>query len=174
MKNPLPAFYGLHMIVQAIVSLVSAPALLTLLAWYLHTYRGVGEWIYAPLIIFGVLTGFVSMIRYLLAASAHSAVLEKQAEEKRKQQRKAERQRLSDENRTDGGKICPSDGKRTEGEPICPPDGKRTDGEKMCPSGEKRTEDEPICPPDGRPADGGKICPSGEKRTEGEKSDPFV
>ena len=133
MKNPLPAFYGLHMIVQAIVSLVSTPALLTLLAWYLHTYHGVGEWIYAPLIIFGVLTGFVSMIRYLLAASAHSAVLEKQAEEKRKQQRKAERQRLSD-------------GKRTEGEKMCPSGEKPTDGEKMCPSGEKRTEGEKSDP----------------------------
>ena len=161
MKNPLPAFYGLHMIVQAIVSLVSTPALLTLLAWYLHTYHGVGEWIYAPLIIFGVLTGFVSMIRYLLAASAHSAVLEKQAEEKRKQQRKAERQRLSDENRTEGEPICPSDEKPTEGEKIYLSDGKRTEGE-------------PICPSDEKPTDGEKMCPSGEKRTEGEKSDPFV
>ena len=87
MKNPLPAFYGLHMMIQAVVSLVSAPALLTLLAWYLHTYQGVGEWIYALLITFGVLTGFYSMIRYLLSASAHSALLEKQAVERRKKQR---------------------------------------------------------------------------------------
>ncbi len=161
MKNHLPAFYGLHMIVQAIVSLVSAPALLTLLAWYLHTYHGVGEWIYAPLIIFGVLTGFVSMIRYLLAASAHSAVLEKQAEEKRKQQRRAERRRPSGENRTDSGKT------RLSAEHP-------TDGGKIYPSDEKRAEGEPICPSDGRPTDGGKICPSDEKQTEDEKSDPFV
>ena len=161
MKNPLPAFYGLHMIVQAIVSLVSAPALLTLLAWYLHTYRGVGEWIYAPLIILGVLTGFVSMIRYLLAASAHSAVLEKQAEKKRKQQRRAERHRPSAEHPTAGEQICLSEEKQT-------------DGRKMCLSEEKQTDGEQICPSDEKPTDGEQICPSDEKPTDGEKNNPFV
>ena len=84
MKNPISAFYGFHMIVQAIVSLLSPPALLTLLAWYLHTYQGVGEWIYALLIFFGLITGFYSMVRYLLAASKYSRALDRQAEEKKK------------------------------------------------------------------------------------------
>lgn len=85
MRNAFSTFYGFHMIVQAIISLLSAPALLTLLAWYLHTYQGVGEWIYALLIFFGLITGFYSMIRYLLAASAHAKEMERQAKERQKQ-----------------------------------------------------------------------------------------
>lgn len=90
MRTPFSAFYGFHMLVQAIVSLLSPPALLTLLAWYLHTRHGVGEWIYAVLVFFGLITGFYSMIRYLLAASAHSKAIEKQEEDKKKKQKNNE------------------------------------------------------------------------------------
>lgn len=81
------AFYYFNMIVQSVFSLLCPVGLLTLLAWFLSTKRGyVGDWIYAPLILFGVAVGLYSMFRFITSASAQVRALEMAEEEKRKKQ----------------------------------------------------------------------------------------
>lgn len=70
------------MLIQAVFSLLCPPAVLTLLAAWLCAHVGVGEWIYVPLILLGVFSGLYSMIRYLLAASAHIRALEEQEKDR--------------------------------------------------------------------------------------------
>jgi len=79
------AFYYFNIIVQSIFSLLCPVGLLTLLAWFLSTKRGyVGEWIYAPLILFGVAVGLYSMFRFITSSMAQVRALEAAEEEKRK------------------------------------------------------------------------------------------
>lgn len=78
------------MLIQAVFSLLCPPALLTLVASRLCVLCGVGEWIYVPLILVGIFSGLYSMIRYLLAASAHIRVLEEQDEKKKASQKRKE------------------------------------------------------------------------------------
>lgn len=86
------AFYYFNIIVQSIFSLLCPVGLLTLLAWFLSTKRGyVGEWIYAPLILFGVAAGLYSMFRFITSAMAQVRALEAAAEEKRKKTMQSEK-----------------------------------------------------------------------------------
>lgn len=86
------AFYYFNMIVQSVFSLLCPVGLLTLLAWFLSTKRGyVGEWIYAPLILFGVAAGIYSMFRFITASTAQVRALEAAEEEKRKKRMQKEK-----------------------------------------------------------------------------------
>ena len=79
------AFYYLNIIVQSVFSLLCPVGLLTLLAWFLSTKKGlVGEWIYAPLILFGVAVGLYSMFRFITSSMVQVRALEAAEEEKRK------------------------------------------------------------------------------------------
>ena len=77
--------FCLNYIIQAVVTLLTPVALLTLLAWFLTNRFGVGTWIYALLIFVGLALGVWSMISYLLKVS--------QAEKLREQQGKKDNEK---------------------------------------------------------------------------------
>ena len=78
------AFYYFNIIVQSVFSLLCPVGLLTLLAWYLSSRAIVGEWIYAPLILFGIGAGVYSMMRFVTSATAQVRALESAEQEKQK------------------------------------------------------------------------------------------
>lgn len=73
--------YVINIIFQAFVSLISPAAIMLLAAWLIDKYTSVGGWIYAVLITLGVITGFFSMIRFVLRGMAALEALEKQHKE---------------------------------------------------------------------------------------------
>ncbi len=81
------SMYLWNIAIQSIVSLLSPIAILCAVAWLLSERLGVGSWIYAVLILLGVLVGLVSMVRFLLGASRALDVLEREHREKEKNQR---------------------------------------------------------------------------------------
>ena len=72
------ALYAINIVAQAIFTLAFPIALGVLGSWLLVTYAGWQGWIYAPLVLVGVLIGFYSMIRFVLTAMAGIERLEKQ------------------------------------------------------------------------------------------------
>ena len=78
--------YIINIVFQAFISLISPAALMLLAAWLLVKYTAVGGWIYAVLITVGVLTGFVSMINFVLRSMAALEALEKQNKENSKKE----------------------------------------------------------------------------------------
>ncbi len=82
-RKLIRGMYLWNLVMQSILSLLTPIGLCTLVA-YLLASRGVGSWIYAVLIILGVLVGLSSMIRFLLSASAQIERLEKEHKEKEK------------------------------------------------------------------------------------------
>ena len=73
--------YIINIIFQAFISLISPAALMLLVAWLLDRHTSVGGWIYAVLITGGVITGFISMISFILRAMAALEAIEKQNKE---------------------------------------------------------------------------------------------
>ena len=73
--------YIINIIFQAFVSLISPAALMLLAAWLLDKYTDVGGWIYAVLITVGVITGFISMIKFVLRGMAALEAIENQNKE---------------------------------------------------------------------------------------------
>ena len=72
--------YSLNIILQSFFSLVF-PAGITLLLSYLAVrYLGAPEWIYAPLLVIGILSGLVSMVRFIITAMNGLSRLEKENE----------------------------------------------------------------------------------------------
>lgn len=74
--------YIINIVFQSFISLVSPAALMLLASWLLDKYTSVGGWIYAVLVTLGVITGFVSMIRFIIRGMAALEALERQQEEK--------------------------------------------------------------------------------------------
>ena len=79
--------YLWNLVLQSIFSLLTPIGVSTLIA-YLLVGRGVGSWIYAVLILFGVLVGLSSMIRFLLGATAQIERLENEHAQKEKEKRR--------------------------------------------------------------------------------------
>ena len=73
--------YIINIVFQAFVSLISPAALMLLAAWLLDKYTDVGGWIYAVLITVGVITGFISMIKFVLRGMAALEAIENQNKE---------------------------------------------------------------------------------------------
>ena len=69
-KKLFNALYVLNILGQALFTLVTPAALLGAVAWLLNAKAGVGSWIYAVLIVIGLLLGFYSMIRFVISAMA--------------------------------------------------------------------------------------------------------
>ena len=70
------AAYVFNVVIQAIFSLVS-PALVGFgVAWLIVTRLNAGEWVYAVLIVLGIISGFIGMIRFVLSAMAGISRLE--------------------------------------------------------------------------------------------------
>lgn len=88
MNNKLFGFlYAINIISQAIFTLLIPTALTFGLSWLLVSRAGAPTWIYAILIPIGVVAGLVSMVRFVITATANLERLEKQ---KRKGKKKDE------------------------------------------------------------------------------------
>ena len=68
-KRIVGGLYVLNIIAQAILTLLIPVGLMFLGGWLLVTYCAVPEWIYAVTIPIGVLSGLVSMVRFVIRAS---------------------------------------------------------------------------------------------------------
>ena len=68
----------MNVLVSALFTLLTPVGILFLIAWLLNTKAGVGNYIYAVLLIVGVLVGLVSMIRFLIKASETLERIEKE------------------------------------------------------------------------------------------------
>lgn len=69
-KKLVGAMYVLNIVFQSFFTLLTPVALCFFLSWLLVSYASAPKWIYAPLLVLGVLSGFYSMIRFVLTAMA--------------------------------------------------------------------------------------------------------
>lgn len=72
------ALYVLNIVAQSIVTLLIPVALMFLFAWLLVDKFSLPTWIYAIFITVGVISGFISMIRFAIRASEGLERLEKE------------------------------------------------------------------------------------------------
>ncbi len=79
-KKIVSPLYVINIVIQSLVDLVVPIGVCFLIAWLLATYASLGGWIYAVLIPLGAITGFFSMISFILRASAALEAIEKQSE----------------------------------------------------------------------------------------------
>ena len=89
MKQAYSTFYVVNIVFQSIFTLLWQIALGLFVGWLSVEKLGAPDWLYVPIILIGVVTGLVSMVRFILAAMRS---LERLVEEKRKKekQRKAQ------------------------------------------------------------------------------------
>lgn len=73
-------FYVFNIVFQSIFTLLWQVGAATLAGWLLVRFVNAPPWIYVPLIIIGVITGLVSMVRFIIASMN---ALEKLEEQKR-------------------------------------------------------------------------------------------
>ena len=76
------SLYVLNILFQAIFTLLTPVGLGALVAYILTEFADVGGWIWALLLVLGVLTGLYSMIKYILAAMDGLDRLEKEQAER--------------------------------------------------------------------------------------------
>ena len=84
-KKFIGAMYIMNIVFQSFFTLLTPIGIGWGIAWLLTRRELVGDWIYALLIVIGVLCGLVSMIRFVLSAMAGYERLEKQGQEDRKE-----------------------------------------------------------------------------------------
>ena len=83
-KKTISALYVINIAFQSIFTLGWRIALGFGIGYVAVTFWGAPQWIYVPLILAGVVTGFVTMIRFLLAAMKSLDRLEAQHEHDKK------------------------------------------------------------------------------------------
>ncbi len=81
------ALYLINIVSQAIITLAIPIALGFGISWLLVSYLDVGTWIYAALITLGAISGFASMIKFVLSAMAALEHLEKERKESKNKDR---------------------------------------------------------------------------------------
>ena len=84
MREGYNTFYVINTVFQSIFTLLWQIGLSILVGWVFVTYVNAPDWIYVPLILAGVATGLVSMIRFILAAMKSLERLEEQSRKKKK------------------------------------------------------------------------------------------
>ena len=88
MKQAYSTFYVINIVFQAIFTLLWQIATALIIGWLLVEKVGAPKWAYVPLILVGVLTGLVSMVRFILAAMRSLERLEEQKRKKKKLEEK--------------------------------------------------------------------------------------
>lgn len=83
-KRFVGAMYVINIIAQAIVTLLIPAALMLAIAWLFVEKCGAPGWLYAVLITLGMISGFVSMIRFVIRASESLERMEKERNSKNK------------------------------------------------------------------------------------------
>lgn len=77
-KKFVNALYLINVIAQAIFTLLTPAALMFLISWLFVSRLSAPEWLYAVLIPIGMIAGFISMIRFVISATASLESIEKQ------------------------------------------------------------------------------------------------
>ena len=67
-KKIVYATYTLNIVFHALFTLIFPAALLFFIAYLLVSRAGAPEWLYAPFIVVGFISGFISMIKFVLSA----------------------------------------------------------------------------------------------------------
>lgn len=83
-KRFVGAMYVINIIAQAIVTLLIPAALMLAIAWLFVERCGAPGWLYAVLVTIGMISGFVSMIRFVIRASESLERMEKARNTKNK------------------------------------------------------------------------------------------
>ena len=89
MKSSYSTFYVVNIVAQAIFTLIWYIFTALLVGWLFTAKFGAPNWIYVPLILVGVLTGLISMVRFILAAMRSLERLEEQNRKKKKAKEKS-------------------------------------------------------------------------------------
>ena len=77
-KRFVGAMYVINIIAQAMFTLLITAALMLAVAWLFVEKCGAPGWLYAVLVTLGIISGFISMIRFVIRASESLERLEKQ------------------------------------------------------------------------------------------------
>ena len=77
-KKIVNVMYVLNIVFQSFFNLALPMLLMAGGAWLLVRYVSAPEWIYAPFIVLGALTGFYSMVKFILSAMASLERLERE------------------------------------------------------------------------------------------------
>lgn len=85
MKDTYNAVYVTNIVFQAIFTLLWQIGLAILLSWVAVDRLGAPGWLYAVFITIGAITGFISMIRFILKAMKSLDRIEKERKAKHKQ-----------------------------------------------------------------------------------------
>ena len=81
-KKLVSALYMMNIVAQSIVTLLIPAGLMYLLSWLLVSKCSAPAWLYAVLVPIGVISGFVSMIKFVIRAGEGVERLEKQSKRK--------------------------------------------------------------------------------------------
>ena len=82
MKNFMHAMYSMNIILQAFWSLLLPIGAAVLFGWLLTKRGGLDDYVFVILIVLGVFSGLVSMIRFLISALAGLERLEQEQKNK--------------------------------------------------------------------------------------------
>ena len=107
-KKAISALHVVNIVSQSIFTLLWQIALGVGIGYVAVTYWSAPGWIYVPLILVGVFTGLVSMVRFLLAAMKSLDRLEAQHESD------AKKQAARKNNTTRQDKVTPDQDNKTE------------------------------------------------------------
>ncbi|MBR5449067.1 MAG: AtpZ/AtpI family protein [Clostridia bacterium] len=102
-KKAISALHVVNIVSQSIFTLLWQIALGVGIGYVAVTYWSAPKWVYIPLILAGVLTGIVSMVRFLLAAMNSLDRLEAQhkSDAKKRAQAKAKAESAGQDNKTE-------------------------------------------------------------------------
>ena len=81
-KKLVSALYLVNIVAQSIVTLLIPAGIMFLISWLLVSKCSAPTWIYAVLITVGVISGFISMIRFVIRAAEGVERLESQKKKK--------------------------------------------------------------------------------------------
>ena len=87
-KQAYSTFYVINIVFQAIFTLLWQIATALIIGWIFVEKIGAPSWIYVPLILMGVFSGLVSMVRFILAAMRSLERIEDQKRKKKKSEDK--------------------------------------------------------------------------------------
>lgn len=88
MKEGYSTFYVINIVFQSIFTLLWQIATALLVGWIFVRFVGAPPWIYVPLILLGVASGLISMVRFILAAMKSLERIEEERRRKRKTEEK--------------------------------------------------------------------------------------
>ena len=83
-KDKYSSFYVINIVFQAIFTLLWQILTALAVGWIFVNKLNAPEWLYVPLILVGVITGMISMVRFILTAMKSLERIEEQGRKKKK------------------------------------------------------------------------------------------